>query len=68
MTTTMREQQARELGIRWADRVSEPALVRRIQMRLGQEPCCGTDARYTCREKECEWRSNCMQLVAAWQR
>ncbi len=63
---TLQEQAAR-LGIISGD-MSPTALIRRIQVRMGEEPCCGTDRRYLCRRTDCQWRAECQKLVAAWQR
>lgn len=60
--------QAARLGIPADRQQSSSALARRLQSRLGEEPCSGTDKRYGCRREDCRWRRYCQRLVAAWQR
>jgi hypothetical protein len=43
-------------------------LVRAIQKTRGQKPCFLSDTRFQCKDMECEWRSECIRLVAEWRR
>lgn len=47
---------------------SRAALIRLSQEQRGEEPCFRTDKRLLCRRDDCEWRSECRRLVAAWKR
>jgi len=59
---------AKELGLKSFDHQSiEVRVVRAIQQRLGHPLCFATDQRYDC-DKQCEWREQCVGLIAAWQR
>lgn len=42
--------------------------VRSIQIERGQDPCFMTSKRLTCKDQQCEWRSECCRLVAVWKR
>jgi hypothetical protein len=68
MTPSFVLQRAADLGIRHTPEVTSSALVRRIQTRLGQDPCCGTEARYTCRSSDCLWLGVCQRLATDWRR
>lgn len=46
---------------------SAPQLVRAIQRAQGLEDCFRTDQRYLCKNGRCEWRDECLKLVARWQ-
>ncbi len=46
----------------------EQELVRSVQTVKGHEPCFQSDERNYCVEYDCEWRNECMKLVAAWMR
>jgi len=39
-----------------------------IQKARGEDCCFLSDQRMACRETECEWRDECMRLVAEWRR
>ena len=39
----------------------------KIQIRAGHEPCFRTEKRYLCRERQCQWRTECRALRAQWQ-
>lgn len=41
--------------------------IRSIQIARADEPCFGTNKRYTCTEV-CEWSTECRKLVAQWKR
>ncbi len=47
--------------------VSEPKLIRAIQRAQGKEACFRTEKRYLCKNQSCEWRKECLRLVAHWQ-
>ncbi len=47
--------------------VSEPKLIRAIQRAQGKEACFRTERRYLCKNQSCEWRKQCLRLVAHWQ-
>lgn len=50
-------------------RTRSTSTVRRtIQIRSGQHPCYRTSERLICKKKECEWRTDCLKLVAVWKR
>lgn len=60
---------ARRAGIAGADGLfNEMRLVWAIQESRRQEACFRTDHRFTCRNTACEWRAECMKLVATWRR
>lgn len=60
---------ARDAGVP-ESRIDEPydRLVRTIQQSQGNEPCFMTDQRFVCRNFDCQWRAECVRLVASWQR
>lgn len=68
MMFDMLTEHATSLGVPEFRDLTAPSLVRRLQVRLGEQPCCGTDQRYTCRQYDCPWRNTCVRLLAAWQR
>lgn len=39
-----------------------------IQKARGEECCFWSDLRMGCRHSECEWRAECLRLVAEWRR
>ena len=47
---------------------SEKQLVWAIQKIRGENTCFLSDTRASCRDWECEWRSECIRLVAEWRR
>lgn len=47
---------------------SKRALIQAIQEAEGHEPCFLEDDRFTCEERDCEWRRDCLKLTAAWRR
>ncbi len=47
---------------------SKKVLIQSIQRAEGREPCFLDDDRFDCRERDCEWRRDCLKLKAAWQR
>jgi len=51
-----------------AGRRSRTVLIRQLQEQQGTEPCFRTERRLLCAHVECEWRSECRRLVAAWKR
>ncbi len=46
----------------------EQDFVRSIQVAKGHQPCFQSDQKYLCREFDCEWRRECLKLVAEWMR
>ncbi|MEE9412605.1 MAG: hypothetical protein V3V22_06085 [Methylococcales bacterium] len=46
----------------------EQDIVRSVQEVKGHKPCFQSDERDYCVEYDCEWRTECMKLVAAWMR
>ncbi|MEE9425204.1 MAG: hypothetical protein V3V18_09530 [Methylococcales bacterium] len=46
----------------------EQDIVRSVQEIKGHQPCFQSDERHYCVEYDCEWRTECMKLVAAWMR
>lgn len=42
--------------------------IRADQINRGLTPCFRTAERLTCKESGCEWRKNCLKLVASWKR
>ena len=60
---------ARGVGVLNVESINnEQVCVRSIQRAMGHRPCFQSDDKYLCREMECEWRSECMKLVAEWMR
>lgn len=60
---------ARGVGVDDIDLIEkEQDFVRSIQAAKGHRPCFQSDHRYHCREYHCEWRSECLKLVAEWMR
>ncbi|HUL13050.1 MAG TPA: hypothetical protein VLU73_12890 [Methylococcaceae bacterium] len=47
---------------------TEKQLVWAIQKARGEETCFLSDQRIKCKDIECEWRSECIKLVAEWRR
>lgn len=45
---------------------SQIVRVRAMQIADGHVPCFRTEARFACREIDCEWRDSCTRLVAEW--
>jgi len=43
-------------------------LVWAIQRSRGEEACFLSDRRIQCKDSECEWRFECIRLVAEWRR
>lgn len=43
-------------------------LVWAIQKARGEDTCFLSDHRIRCKDSECEWRSECIKLVAEWRR
>lgn len=40
--------------------------IRALQQARGEEPCFQNDARYFCKNKDCEWSTECQKLAAEW--
>jgi hypothetical protein len=60
---------ARSAGVLEVDRLfDETRLVWAIQKSRQQQSCFRTDDRVTCRNTRCEWRAECLKLIAAWLR
>lgn len=47
--------------------IPQTALIRKIQVLRGEEPCFATDKSQECAEI-CQWRRDCRKLKAAWLR
>jgi hypothetical protein len=59
----------RALGLdRFLLQSSKRMLVQAIQRAEGHAACFRDDNRYLCEEIDCEWRSECLKLTAAWRR
>lgn len=67
---TIQELQARadELDVEYSAHAPKRILVRGIQRRLGKPACFATDERYACTDYQCEWRVDCIKLIAEWLR
>lgn len=62
-------EKARHAGIQHIDILnSAKQLVLAIQKARGEETCFLSDHRIQCRDHECEWRPDCIRLVAEWRR
>lgn len=60
---------AETLGLdRFLAHASRKVLIQAIQEAEGHEPCFLDDDRFTCRERDCEWRRDCLKLKAPWRR
>lgn len=60
---------AQTLGLnRHLVHASKKILIQAIQQAEGHKPCFLDDDRFSCRERDCEWRRDCMKLKAAWRR
>ncbi|MGE0387777.1 MAG: hypothetical protein AB7Q97_23880 [Gammaproteobacteria bacterium] len=46
----------------------ETSIVRAIQGAAGVSQCFRTEARNACEDYDCEWRRECLRLVADWLR
>ncbi|MEJ2688197.1 MAG: hypothetical protein P8124_13630 [Gammaproteobacteria bacterium] len=44
------------------------SLIRAIQARVGQVPCCGTEDKHDCDLAACRWRVECQKPIAIWLR
>lgn len=65
---TIRER-GRLLGLnRFILQGSKKALIQAIQHAEGQASCFLGDERFSCAREDCEWRSECLKLTAAWRR
>jgi hypothetical protein len=38
------------------------------QAAAGKQPCFASEVRFNCRELDCPWRAECLDLRAEWQR
>lgn len=47
---------------------SKKTLIQAIQTAEGRKPCFLNEDRFLCRKCDCEWRSDCQKLTAAWRR
>ncbi len=47
--------------------LNEPKTVRAIQRAKNEEACFRTEKRFSCNEPGCQWRRECVKLVAQWQ-
>jgi len=69
MNRQMLKSVARGFGVANIDLIDkEQDFVRSIQVAKGHRPCFQSDRKYHCKEYDCEWRSECMKLVAEWMR
>ncbi len=59
---------ARGVGVVNVECLEEQDLLRSIQVAKGHRPCFQSEQKYTCTEFDCEWRSECLKLVAEWMR
>lgn len=63
------KERGRELGLnRFVLQGSKKVLIQAIQHAQGQSPCFLGDDRFSCPRRDCEWRSECLKLTAAWRR
>jgi hypothetical protein len=60
---------ARGVGVVNVDSLDkEQEFVHSIQVATGHRPCFQSEHKYHCKDYDCEWRSECMKLVAEWMR
>lgn len=59
----------RSLGLNeYVVQSSKKTLIHAIQEAEGRNPCFLDEDRLLCQQYDCEWRTNCQKLTAAWRR
>lgn len=67
ISTAALEELAETIGVDHPEHlITELKLVREIQKISHHRPCFQSDNRMVCKEKECQWRSECQKLIASW--